>query len=120
VRSFATRIGRRLALGLFCCAVGLLAQFYPYPYPQNYWILIFCTSRLHDDCDLALTDSLSSYFVASSFLQYVVDAIWEEDYVFVGEHESEGRIGVRTKLPKYDELYTLTLGERERRVARRV
>ena len=29
-------------LGLLTCATALLAQFYPKPFPENYWLLVAC------------------------------------------------------------------------------
>ena len=29
-------------LGLLTCATALLAQFYPTPFPENYWLLVAC------------------------------------------------------------------------------
>ena len=29
-------------LGLLTCATALLAQFYPKPFPDNYWLLVAC------------------------------------------------------------------------------
>lgn len=60
--------------------------------------------------EITYYDVFCSYFVATSFLQYIVGNRWEADYVFVGKHAKDGEIGVRSTLARYEEFYTITLG----------
>jgi signal peptidase complex subunit 2 len=32
----------KLGVGLICCLCALVAQFYPKPFPANYWVLVAC------------------------------------------------------------------------------
>lgn len=34
----------KIALGLSTCACALVAQFYPKPFPENYWVLVVCVT----------------------------------------------------------------------------
>jgi len=34
----------KIVLGLSTCACALVAQFYPKPFPENYWVLVVCVT----------------------------------------------------------------------------
>lgn len=34
----------KLLLGAICCLCALVAQFYPKPFPHNYWVLVVTAS----------------------------------------------------------------------------
>jgi signal peptidase complex subunit 2 len=34
----------KLAVGVVCCLCAVVAQFYPKPFPANYWVLVACAA----------------------------------------------------------------------------
>lgn len=52
----------------------------------------------------------ASYAVSTTFMQYVITARWEGEYVFVGHSKTDGAIGVCSRLPRYDDVYHISLG----------
>lgn len=67
----------------------------------------FCLSA---DVNRPTRVAAHSYFLLTTFIQYVINYKWERNYVFVGEHADDGPIGVCTVLKRYDEFYAITLG----------
>jgi len=85
----------KLFLGLLSVTLALTAQFYPAPFPENYYVLLIC-------CPL--------YFVCSNILQYMASYM-EKDFILWARSKDRFNpveIQVFTKLPKYS--YTITIG----------
>lgn len=136
VRVFAEELGfieddslgtYKLILGLVSVALALTAQFYPAPFPENWWVLVVCCT---------------SYFVCSVALQYLA-SFKQKDYVFFSHpspcrllegdfqsHEAlvhpceltatpnhtlqlpKRAIQVRTHMPKYSYNFTIGIGSK--------
>jgi len=80
-------------LGFISVALALTAQFYPAPFPDNYYILIVCCS---------------TYFVCSSILQYIA-TFKEKDFVLSAFIDAQNQIHIKSTLPRYDYTYTITM-----------
>jgi len=83
----------KITLGIISVILGLTAQFYPYPFPENWYVLIVCCS---------------TYFVCSSILQYFA-TFKEKEYVAIVTDDKNERIHVTSSLPRYDYNYVLSL-----------
>jgi signal peptidase complex subunit 2 len=83
-------------LGLLTCATALVAQFYPTPFPENYPLLVGC---------------VVTYFLLNTLLQAFV-LFYEGDTILslsARSRESPATYSVSSSLPRYSEIYTLTL-----------
>eukprot|EP01119_Soliformovum_irregulare_P003196 TRINITY_DN13533_c0_g1_i1.p1 TRINITY_DN13533_c0_g1~~TRINITY_DN13533_c0_g1_i1.p1 ORF type:complete len:198 (-),score=55.61 TRINITY_DN13533_c0_g1_i1:4-564(-) len=84
----------KLILGFISVSLALTAQFYPAPFPENYYVLLIC-------CPI--------YFVLSGILQYIA-TYKEKEYILFTMPTGPGKKGikVRASLPKYS--YDFTVG----------
>eukprot|EP01112_Ceratiomyxa_fruticulosa_P014846 TRINITY_DN4301_c0_g1_i1.p1 TRINITY_DN4301_c0_g1~~TRINITY_DN4301_c0_g1_i1.p1 ORF type:complete len:189 (-),score=49.65 TRINITY_DN4301_c0_g1_i1:94-660(-) len=87
----------KLLLGTIACALALLAQFYPHPFPNNKVILILCAI---------------GYFTCTGILQYIASVKVKETIFFSKQINKIGGIVLSSSLPKYEDKYTLTLSFR--------
>eukprot|EP01116_Phalansterium_solitarium_P004674 TRINITY_DN15734_c0_g1_i2.p1 TRINITY_DN15734_c0_g1~~TRINITY_DN15734_c0_g1_i2.p1 ORF type:complete len:194 (+),score=79.40 TRINITY_DN15734_c0_g1_i2:106-687(+) len=85
----------KLALSVASCLLAAIAQFYPAPFPDNYYVLLVC-------CSL--------YFVCSGLLQLIAMFV-EQDVILFGwtPGTRPQPVQVRSRLPRYESQYTLTL-----------
>jgi len=85
----------KLALSFASCLLALIAQFYPAPFPDNFYVLLVCCSF---------------YFACSGILQYIA-VFLEQDFIFFGETPGRGahQVQVRSKLPRFESDYVLTM-----------
>lgn len=88
----------KLLLMFVSCVIGLVAQFYPLPFPANRALLAVC---------------VVSYFALSALWQYMAWLI-DKDYVFSSKPQkaASGSVAVdavhlRTQMPRYDDQYTI-------------
>lgn len=85
----------KVVLGLATCCVALVAQFYPTPFPQNFWLLVAC---------------VLAYFTLNTLLQLFVH-FRERDVILATRPKSPATAGLAlsSSLPRYTDSYTLTL-----------
>lgn len=89
----------KIFLSFISALLGLLAHYYPEPYPKNYYILIFC---------------ILSYFFLSGILQ-LISMFVEKDFILFTKpkilqfNSTPISIKVRSTLPKYDYHYTISI-----------
>ncbi|PSC77014.1 putative signal peptidase complex subunit 2 [Micractinium conductrix] len=95
----------KIALGLGACALACVAQFYPKKYPDNFWVLLGC---------------VAAYVVLSTAMT-VVATVWEKDAVLFTRGLRQGggppALAVSTRLPRFQETFTLTITPRGARAA---
>jgi signal peptidase complex subunit 2 len=88
-------------LGLLTCATALLAQFYPVPFPRNYWLLVAC---------------VLSYFTLNTLLQAFCYYVERDTILLTKGKEGAPRTGrglkLSSSLPRYSDQYTLSLQAR--------
>ncbi|KAL4425565.1 hypothetical protein ABPG75_009581 [Micractinium tetrahymenae] len=86
----------KIALGLACCGLALLAQFYPKKHPSNFWLLVGCVAA----------------YVVLSTLMTVIAAVFEKDAILFTKAGGPGgapALAVSSKLPRVGDTYTLTI-----------
>ncbi|KAL4426693.1 hypothetical protein ABPG77_004749 [Micractinium sp. CCAP 211/92] len=86
----------KIALGLGCCGLALLAQFYPKKYPANFWLLLGCVAA----------------YVVLSTLMTVVASVFEKDAILLtkgGGPKGAPPLAVSSKLPRFGTKYTLSI-----------
>jgi len=89
----------KLVLGTISVSLALTAQFYPAPFPQNYYVLLIC-------CPI--------YFVFSSILQYMTTFV-EKDFILWVKSKDRFQakeVQVFTKFPKYSYDFTIGIGDK--------
>jgi len=89
----------KITLGIISVILGLTAQFYPYPFPENWYVLIVCCS---------------TYFVCSSILQYFA-TFEDKEYVAIVTDENNEVIRITSSLPRYDYNYVLSISSGSKR-----
>jgi len=90
----------KLALSFVSCLLALVAQFFPAPFPDNYYVLVVC-------CSL--------YFLCSGILQFIAMTFEQNIILQATSSETHGlrsSIQIRSKLPRYESDYTLSIGVR--------
>jgi signal peptidase complex subunit 2 len=85
----------KIGLGLLTCATALVAQFYPMPFPDNYWLLLAC---------------VVAYFLLNTLLQAFV-FLHEGDIILTTHSRQPLPFGLAlsSSMPRYSDIYTLTL-----------
>eukprot|EP00245_Coleochaete_scutata_P007553 TRINITY_DN23000_c0_g1_i1.p1 TRINITY_DN23000_c0_g1~~TRINITY_DN23000_c0_g1_i1.p1 ORF type:complete len:205 (-),score=45.24 TRINITY_DN23000_c0_g1_i1:346-960(-) len=90
----------KMLLGLTACAIALVAQFYPKKFPENKPVLIAC---------------IVSYILLNAILQYIAFAKEKNHILFTNPFQGsvmQPGLAVSSKMPRYSDLYTLTIASR--------
>lgn len=96
----------KLLFMFLSCIAAMIAQFYPVPFPENRMALGLCCG---------------SYFVMSCALQYIVSFIDQDTiaitHSFDDNEDTVNKLKFRTDFPRFQDVYTFTVEELEKKDA---